>query len=148
MTNKGAMDQQQIRPEPGETFTHGFTFSQADVERFAEVTGDVNPVHLDPAYAASTAFKKPVLHGFLSGSVFSKVFGTVFPGPGTIYVSQEMSFKRPMYPGERYLATFTIREADAAKGLLVIEGRIADEKGKVCLEGVGRLMNKSVFQSP
>lgn len=147
MTHDSAMDQKRIRPEVGETFTQGYSFSQADVERFAEVTGDVNPVHLDPAYAATTPFKLPILHGFLSGSVFSKVFGTVFPGPGTIYLSQEMTFRRPMYPGESYIATFTIREADAAKGTLVIEGRIADERGKVCLEGVGRLMNKGVFSA-
>ncbi len=140
-----AMDQQKIRPEPGETFNHEFSFSQADVERFAEVTGDVNPVHLDPDYAATTPFRKPILHGFLSASVFSKIFGTVFPGPGTIYMSQEMTFKRPMYPGERYVATFTILEADPTKGTLAIEGRIADEKGKVCLEGVGRMLNKQVF---
>ncbi|HEX7014863.1 MAG TPA: MaoC family dehydratase [Cyclobacteriaceae bacterium] len=141
------MDHQQIRPEVGETFTNEFTFSQADVERFAEVTGDVNPVHLDADFAATTPFKRPVLHGFLSGSVFSKVFGTVFPGPGTVYMSQDMTFRRPMYPGERYVAIFTIRETDPPKGILVIEGRIADEKGKVCLEGVGRLMNKAVFSA-
>lgn len=141
------MDHQQIRPEVGETFTNEFTFSQADVERFAEVTGDVNPVHLDADFAATTPFKRPVLHGFLSGSVFSKVFGTEFPGPGTVYMSQDMTFRRPMYPGERYVATFTIRETDPPKGILVIEGRIADEKGKVCLEGVGRLMNKAVFSA-
>ncbi|HEY8513218.1 MAG TPA: MaoC family dehydratase [Cyclobacteriaceae bacterium] len=145
MTTEGTMDQPRIRAQEGETFTHSFSFSQADIERFAEVTGDVNPVHLDPAYAATTPFRKPILHGFLSASVFSKVFGTIFPGHGTIYVSQEMSFKRPMYPGERYTATFTIRETDAAKGTLVIEGRITDEKGKVCLEGVGKMINKAVF---
>jgi acyl dehydratase len=142
------MDQQHIRPETGTTFTHAFTFSQADVERFAEVTGDMNPVHLDPAYATSTPFRKPILHGFLSGSVFSKVFGTMFPGAGTILVSQEMKYRRPMYPGERYLATFTILETDAAKGSLVIEGRITDERGKLCLEGVAKMLNKGVFQSP
>lgn len=142
------MDKRHIRHEAGETFTHQFTFSQADVERFAEVTGDVNPVHLDPAYAATTSFRRPILHGFLSGSVFSKVFGTVFTGPGSIYLSQEMTFRRPMYPGEQYLATFTIRETDAAKGTLVIQARVTDEKDKVCLEGVGKLMNKEVFRSP
>lgn len=147
MTTNGGMDQQKIRPEAGATFTHKFSFSQADVERFAEVTGDVNPVHLDPAYAATTPFRKPILHGFLSGSVFSKVFGTMFPGPGTILVSHEMTFRRPMYPGEPYEATFTIREADPAKGTLVIGGSVTDEKGKVYIEAVGRMINKGVFSS-
>lgn len=115
------------------------------MERFAEVTGDVNPVHLDEAFAAASPFRRPILHGFLSGSVFSKVFGTIFPGAGSIYLAQELNFKRPMYPGQGYVATFTILETDPARGTLVIKGTIADENGKVCLEGVGRLMNKGVF---
>lgn len=134
-----------IRPVVGERFGHTFTFSQEDVKRFAEVTGDVNPVHLDESFAAATPFRRPILHGFLSGSVFSKVFGTVFPGPGSIYLSQEMVFKRPMYPDKKYTASFTIREAEASKGILVIQGEIADENGKVCLVGMGKLMNKGVF---
>lgn len=134
-----------IRPVVGERFGHTFTFSQEDVKRFAEVTGDVNPVHLDESFAAATPFRRPILHGFLSGSVFSKVFGTVFPGPGSIYLSQEMVFKRPMYPDQKYTASFTIREAEPSKGILVIEGEIADENGKVCLVGMGKLMNKGVF---
>lgn len=137
-----------IRPVAGEHFNHSFTFTQEDVRRFAEITRDVNPVHLDEAFAAATPFRRPILHGFLSGSVFSKIFGTIFPGPGSVYLSQEMQFKRPMYPGERYVATFTILETDPSKGILVIEGKIADEKGKVCLEGVGRLMNKGIFGNP
>lgn len=135
-----------IRPVAGESFGHTFSFTQADVERFAEVTGDVNPVHLDEAFAAASPFRRPILHGFLSGSVFSKVFGTIFPGAGSIYLAQELTFKRPMYPGQGYVATFTILETDPDKGVLVIKGVIVDENSKVCLEGVGRLMNKGVFR--
>lgn len=135
-----------IRPIVGESFGHSFSFTQADVERFADITGDVNPVHLDAAFAAATPFRRPILHGFLSGSVFSKVFGTIFPGPGSIYLSQELTFKRPMYPDQKYVVTFTILETDAPKGILVIEGEIADENGKACLVGVGKLMNRGVFR--
>ena len=134
-----------IMPLAGEQFQHSFRFAQADVVKFAGVTGDVNPVHLDEQYAATTPFKKPILHGFLSGSVFSKVFGTIFPGEGSIYLSQSMTFKRPMYVEEEYVATFTITEADASKGILTIAGKITDSNGKVCLEGEGKLMNKGVF---
>lgn len=129
----------------GEKFEHTFSFSQQDVIAFANVTGDNNPVHLDVAYAESTAFKRPIMHGFLSGSVFSKVFGTIFPGKGSIYLSQQMTFKRPMYVDQEYKATFEIMEADAEKGTLTIQGRIIDSNGKICLEGEGRLLNKSVF---
>lgn len=138
MTNK-------IKPIAGEQFQHSFRFTQADVKKFAEVTGDVNPVHLDEQYAATTPFKKPILHGFLSGSVFSKVFGTIFPGEGSIYLSQNMTFKRPMYVEQEYVAAFTITEADSSKGTLTIGGKITDSNGKICLEGEGKLMNKGVF---
>jgi acyl dehydratase len=129
----------------GESFTHTFSFTQEDVIAFANVTGDDNPVHLDEGFAAQTPFRKPIMHGFLSGSVFSRVFGTVFPGPGSIYLSQEMNFRRPMYVGQEYLASFTLAETDPAKGLLVFQCRIVDTNGKVCLEGMAKLMNKAVF---
>lgn len=134
-----------IKPVTGEQFEHTFRFTQEDVVKFADVTGDKNPVHLDAAYAASTPFKKPILHGFLSGSVFSKVFGTIFPGEGSIYMSQTMSFKRPMFVDMEYVASFTITEAQPDKGLLTISCKISDGNGKVCLEGEGKLMNKEVF---
>src|SRR5690606_27103549 len=82
--------------------------SARQMSRFAEVTSDVNPVHLDPAYAAITPFRKQILDRFLSASVASKVFGTRLPGHGTIYVLQDMTFNRPMYPGGSYMATYTI----------------------------------------
>ncbi len=134
-----------LRPVVGEQFEHSFRFTQHDVVKFAAVTGDVNPVHLDERYAATTPFKKPILHGFLSGSVFSKVFGTIFPGEGSIYLSQQMSFKRPMYADQEYRAVFTITDVDAEKGTLTIAGKILDTNGKVCLEGEGKLMNRGVF---
>jgi len=134
-----------IKPSVGEQFEHNFRFTQADVIKFSEVTGDVNPVHLDETYAASTPFKKPIIHGFLSGSVFSKVFGTIFPGDGSIYLSQQMVFKRPMYVDQDYVASFTITETDESKGSMTIVGKINDANAKVCLEGEGKLMNKGVF---
>ncbi|MFO7257209.1 MAG: MaoC family dehydratase [Bacteroidota bacterium] len=109
--------------------------SARQMSRFAEVTGDVNPVHLDPAYAATTPFRKPILHGFLSASVFSKVFGTIFPGHGTIYVSQEMSFKRPMYPGERYTATFTIGRLTRRKVRSLLKPESPMKEARCVLKG-------------
>jgi acyl dehydratase len=137
-----------INPVAGAHFEQVFSFTQEDVIRFAEVTGDNNPVHLDEAYAASTLFKRPILHGFLAGSVFSRVFGTKFPGRGTIYLSQQLSFKRPMYADERYTASFDIKETNAARGTLFLECRIFDASGKICLEGEARLMNKAIFSEP
>jgi acyl dehydratase len=134
-----------IKPVKGEVFTHSFSFSQQDVEAFAKVTGDTNPVHLNEEYAALTPFKKPILHGFLSGSVFSKVFGTIFPGPGSIYVGQTLNFKRPMFSGMEYFATFTITDVDQEKSTLTIHCAITDGNKKACLEGEARLVNRKIF---
>ncbi|MFL5730355.1 MAG: MaoC family dehydratase, partial [Cytophagaceae bacterium] len=77
---------QAVMIEQGQVYTESFSFTQEEVVRFAELTGDHNPIHLDPAYAANTLFKKPIMHGILGASVFSKVLGMQFPGEGTIYL--------------------------------------------------------------
>jgi 3-hydroxybutyryl-CoA dehydratase len=72
------------------------TVREADIAAFAAVSGDDNPVHLDAAFAATTPFKERIAHGMLSASYISAVIGTQLPGPGAIYVSQTLSFKRPV----------------------------------------------------
>src|ERR1700741_2404433 len=104
-----------------EVFTHEFQFSQEEVNRFAEVTGDRNPVHLDPAYAATTIFKRPIMHGMLGASLFSKVFGTLFPGEGTIYLKQSLTFMKPMFVDTPYEAVFTVKELIKEKNRAIIE---------------------------
>ena len=79
----------------GDKYRHEVTYTQEGVIAFAEITGDKNPIHLDPEFAAKTPFGRPIVHGFLSASVFSKVFGMLFPGQGTIYLSQEMGMRKP-----------------------------------------------------
>lgn len=68
-----------------------------DIKAFAEVTGDHNPVHLDEDYAAQTQFKQRIAHGILSVGFFSNILGTRLPGPGTIYLSQTVKFKHPVF---------------------------------------------------
>lgn len=128
--------------EAGSTYTHEFIFSQNDVERFADVTGDKNPVHLDADYAAKTMFKKPIMHGFLGGSIFSKVFGTLFPGEGTIYLKQQMSFMRPMFVDTAYEARFTVKEVNKEKHRATVETLIVDKAtGDVTISGEATVMN-------
>jgi acyl dehydratase len=132
-------------PVVGYRFEHRFEFSQSQVQRFAEVTGDNNPVHLDEKYAAGTPFKRPIMHGFLSGSVFSKVFGTIYPGEGTIYLEQQMIFKRPMFAGQSYVARFSITAVNPEKGTIHVDCSVEDSDNRVCLQGLARLLNNSVF---
>lgn len=128
--------------EAGTTYTHEFSFTQDEVVQFAEVTGDKNPVHLDAAYAATTMFKKPIMHGFLGGSVFSKVFGTLFPGEGTIYMKQSMQFMRPMYVDTKYHVRMLVKEVNKEKHRATVETQIVDaEKGEVVITGEATVMN-------
>ena len=127
--------------EVNQVYTHSFSFSQEEVERFAEVTGDKNPVHINPEYAAKTIFKKPVMHGMMGAALFSKVFGTLFPGEGTIYLKQTLNFLKPMYAGVTYEAVFTVKEVLADKNRAVVETLIRDGDGKVCTSGEAVIMN-------
>ena len=86
------------------------TLTQADIELFATVSGDVNPAHLDLEYANASMFHGVIAHGMLSGSLFSTILGTVLPGPGTIYLRQDLKFRRPVKPGDVVTATVTVRE--------------------------------------
>lgn len=83
-----------------------------DVEQFAEVSGDTNPIHLDDAYASQSRFKKRMAHGMMSASYFSALFGTKIPGEGCVYVSQSLKFKKPVYIGDTVVATVRVFEVD------------------------------------
>lgn len=123
-------------------YTHEFQFTQEEVNRFAEVTGDKNPVHTNVEYAAKTMFKRPIMHGMLSASLFSKVFGTLFPGDGTIYLKQSLSFLRPMYVETPYEAVFTVKEIVSERNRAVIETVIKDKtSGAICTSGEATVMN-------
>ena len=125
-----------------QTYSHSFSFNQEEVEHFAAVSGDNNPVHLDAEYAAGTIFKKPIIHGFLAGSIFSKVFGTLFPGEGTVYLKQNMDFLRPMFVDTDYEAVFKVKEIDQAKHRALIETIILDKNTqKQTIKGEALIMN-------
>jgi acyl dehydratase len=81
-----------------------------DVETFGNLTGDHNPIHFDPVYAASTRFGRPIVHGLLVAAMFSGLMGQELPGPGTIYLKQELRFLAPVYVGDQITVTVEIRE--------------------------------------
>jgi len=96
-----------------ETYTK--TVTEADIVAFAEISGDTNPVHLDEAFAAATPFKGRIAHGMLGASLISTVFGTRLPGPGSIYISQDLRFKAPVRIGDTVTARVTVTEIIAEK---------------------------------
>jgi 3-hydroxybutyryl-CoA dehydratase len=81
----------------GEQYVKSFNISAEMIDGFAFSTGDTNPVHVDDDYAKTTVFQKRIAHGFLIGSLISTVLGNYFPGRGTIYMSQYLKFRRPVY---------------------------------------------------
>lgn len=91
------------------------TVTEADIVAFADVSGDTNPVHLDEAFAAASPFKGRIAHGMLGASLLSTVFGTRLPGPGCIYISQDLRFKAPVRIGDTVVAKVAIIEIIAEK---------------------------------
>ena len=131
--------------EQGQVHTYKFSFTQADVEAFARISGDTNPLHLDADYAAKTVFRRPIMHGFLGASVFSKVMGTRFPGEGSIYLKQSMEFLQPMFTDVAYEAVFTVMEI-LPKSSARIETRIVEsESGKTVTLGEATVMNRQLI---
>ncbi len=126
--------------ELNQKYHHEFLFTQQDVIDFARVTGDNNPVHLDEDFAAKTIFKTRVMHGMLGACIFSKVFGTLFPGDGTIYLSQTVNFLKPMYVDTTYIAQFEVLEIQD-KNRAKILTNIVNSEGKKIVVGEAIIMN-------
>jgi len=91
------------------------TVTQRDVELFAQVSGDNNPLHLDESYAKGTMFKGRIAHGMLTASYISTVIGTRMPGPGCIYLGQSFRFKAPVRAGDEVVAKVTVTELQPEK---------------------------------
>ena len=109
----------QIQPGLSERFTK--TVTERDVTLFGEVSGDVNPVHFDEAFAQKTIFKGRIAHGVLSASYISTVLGMQLPGPGTIFLSLTTRFKAPVRIGDTVTATCTVREVVTDKRRVVFD---------------------------
>jgi 3-hydroxybutyryl-CoA dehydratase len=91
------------------------TVTIEDIKRFAEVSGDFNPVHLDEEFAKKTIFKRRIAHGFLTASFISTVIATELPGPGSIYLKQSLKFLAPVYIDEKILVKVRIIEINIEK---------------------------------
>ena len=127
----------------GDTYTSQFTITQEQVNAFAELSGDNNPIHIDQEFAANTPFKQTIVHGIFSATIFSKVLGTEFPGHGSIYLTQKLEFKRPVFPGKSYEARFEITETREGKHTAVVSTRVYEmERGKLVIDGWAEMMHK------
>ena len=101
--------------EPGMSASYAKAFSEADVAAFGALSGDMNPIHFDEAYAQTTMFKGRIVHGMLSVSLVSTVLGIKLPGPGCIALGLNLQFRAPVRIGDTVTATCTVREVIRAK---------------------------------
>lgn len=113
--------------------------SERDLILFAEVSGDVNPVHLDEEFAAATPFKGRIAHGMFSGALISAAIACELPGPGTIYIGQEMSFLRPVRLGDEIRIELEVIEK-LPKNRARIATRVFNQDGKQAVDGVATVM--------
>ena len=108
-----------LKPGMLESFTK--TVTESDIQKFGEVSGDMNPAHFDEAWAKTTMFKGRIAHGVLSSSYISTVLGMEMPGPGTIFMSLTTRFKAPVRIGDTVVATCTVREVVPEKRRVVFD---------------------------
>ncbi|WP_340116950.1 MaoC family dehydratase [Pelagibius sp. 7325] len=123
----------------GMTAVFGKTVTEADITMFAGISGDTNPVHLDQSFAEKTMFGGRIAHGMLSASFISTVFGTRLPGPGCIYLRQDLRFKAPVKIGDTVEARVTVKEIQSEKKRVVFD-TVCTVGTTVVLEGEATLM--------
>ncbi len=116
------------------------TASERDIALFAAVSGDVNPAHMDPVFAAGDRFGHVIVHGLWTAALVSAVLGTRLPGPGTIYLGQELRFRRPVQPGDEITASVVVTEKDAVKGIVKLDTECTQRDGTVVLSGVATVL--------
>jgi len=125
--------------QPGDKRSLVKTITEADVRRFVEMTGDDNPLHVDKAYAEGTPFKDIVVHGMLGASFISTVIGTRLPGPGALWVSQQMDFLLPVRLGDELTITCEVLKKHDGERLLDLETLITNQHGQRVLSGRGKV---------
>ena len=125
--------------EVGMTDVFAKTVTETDIVMFAGISGDTNPVHLNEDFASGTMFKGRIAHGILSASFISTVIGTKLPGPGCIYVSQNLKFKAPVKAGDTVEAHCTITELNADKKFVTLKTQ-CPVAGKVVVDGEAMIM--------
>ena len=120
------------------------TLEQKDIELFAVMSGDVNPAHVDQEFARSDLFHKVIAHGMWGGALISALLGTELPGPGTIYLNQSLSFRRPVGLGDKVTVRVTVREKKPEKRRLIMDCECLNQAGEVVITGEAEVIAPDV----
>lgn len=124
----------------GDHATLSRSVSSADVQAFADLTGDRNPVHLDAAFAARTRFGRPIAHGMLCAGLISAVLGTQLPGPGALYLQQTLLFKAPTFVGDTVTVLVTVTSVREDKPVVTLRTECRNQDGTLLVEGEAVLL--------
>jgi 3-hydroxybutyryl-CoA dehydratase len=119
----------------GDKATTKKAFTAKDVELFAELSTDKNPIHLDDAYSATTIFKQRIVHGSLVSSLISAVLGNKMPGNGSIYLSQTVNFKRPVFLNDEVTCVVEIMEILTEKSIYKLSTNCYNSNNEIVIEG-------------
>lgn len=124
----------------GDAAEVGKTISESDIYGFAGLTGDFNPAHVNEQYASQSPFKTRIAHGMFGAGLISAVIGMRLPGPGTIYLSQELKFLRPVRIGDTITARVEVLEVLSEKNRLKLRTTCANQEGELVIDGVALVM--------
>ena len=128
----------------GDSASFTKTITEEDVMKFAEVTGDFNPIHVNPEYAKTQMFGKQVAHGALSSGLISAVLGTKLFGPGILYTNQTVAFKKPVFFGDTLKAVGTVKDKftkkDGKMKFIICDTKVYNQNDEVVTDGEGTIL--------
>jgi 3-hydroxybutyryl-CoA dehydratase len=120
------------------------TVTEDDLLLFAKASGDLNPLHLDEEYAATTPFKQRIAHGMFTGGLISAALAMDLPGPGTIYLSQDLQFKRPVCIGDELTIILSVTEKHETKPIVTLHCEVTNQDNKAVVTGTAKVMAPTV----
>jgi len=119
----------------GDTVTYTRLITNQEVEAFAAISGDHNPLHLDPEYAATTAFGECIAHGMLTGALISAAIAMQLPGPGSVYLSQNIQFRAPVFLGDTLTVTLEVTDKHGKRPWVTLRCMVENQAGKAVAKG-------------
>lgn len=119
----------------GQSYEMQRRFSELDIKSFADLSHDTNPIHTDPEFARNSRFGCLIVPGFLTASLFSAIIGTKFPGIGSVYLSQNMIFRNPVFINQLVKASVSVKELYPEKNRVLLETLCKDENDVILIEG-------------
>jgi 3-hydroxybutyryl-CoA dehydratase len=134
------------KPKLNDSFKHEFIFTEEQLLTYAQISGDINPIHVSNEYAGQTEFGKCIVHGYFAISVFSKIYGTLLYPDGHILISQSAKYIKPIFTDIPYIAVVTVKELIPEKNRVVYLNEIFDtENNQLKITGEAILLNKNYY---